>query len=95
MLLGMPVIPAMLMVGLGAALYSPAKYGLITELVPSSQLVLANSWIEISAVGAAILGIVMGGFLISEAFTASALIQALRSVLHSESPLCGSLGFTV
>ena len=95
MLLGMPVIPAMMVVGLGAALYSPAKYGLITELVPSTHLVRANSWIEISTVGAAVLGIVMGGFLISEAFTAGGLTLVLRTVLHSDSPLCGSLGFTV
>ena len=95
MLLGMPVIPAMMVVGLGAALYSPAKYGLITELVPPAQLVRANSWIEISTVGAAVLGIVMGGFLISDMFTLSAMTQILRDLLHSDSLLCGSLGFTV
>jgi MFS family permease len=95
MLLGLPVIPAMMIVGLGAALYSPAKYGLITELVPASQLVRANSWIEISTVGAAVLGIVAGGFLISETFTTGAWAQVLRNWLHSDSPLCGSLGLTV
>ncbi len=95
MLLGMPVIPAMMVVGLGAALYSPAKYGLITELVPPTQLVRANSWIEISTVGAAVLGIVMGGFLISDTFTLSAMTQGLRDLLHSQSSLCGSLGLTV
>ena len=95
MLLGMPVIPAMMVVGLGAALYSPAKYGLITELVPPAHLVRANSWIEISTVGAAVLGIVMGGFLISDTFTLSGMTHALRSLLNSASPLCGSLGFTV
>jgi LPLT family lysophospholipid transporter-like MFS transporter len=95
MLLGMPVILAMMVVGLGAALYSPAKYGLITELVPAAQLVRANSWIEISTVGAAVLGIVMGGFLISDMFTLSAMTQILRDLLHSDSLLCGSLGFTV
>lgn len=95
MLLGMPVIPAMMIVGLGAALYSPAKYGLITELVPASQLVKANGWIEISTVGAAVLGIMMGGFLISETFTLNALTQVLRSALNTHSLLCGSLAFTV
>ena len=34
------------MVGLGAAAYSPAKYGILTELLPASQLVKANGWIE-------------------------------------------------
>ncbi|MBU3652662.1 MAG: lysophospholipid transporter LplT [Limnohabitans sp.] len=95
MLLGLPVIPAMMIVGLGAALYSPAKYGLITELVPASQLVKANGWIEISTVGAAVLGIMMGGFLISETFTLNALTQVLRSALNTHSLLCGSLAFTV
>lgn len=95
MLLGMPVIPAMMVVGLGAALYSPAKYGLLTELVPPSYLVRANSWIEISTVGAAVLGIVMGGYLISSTFTLSAMTQGLRDLLHSDSPLCGSLALTV
>jgi MFS family permease len=33
-------------VGLGAAAYSPAKYGILTELLPASQLVKANGWIE-------------------------------------------------
>jgi LPLT family lysophospholipid transporter-like MFS transporter len=95
MLLGVSVIPSMMVVGLGAALYSPAKYGLITELVSYTQLVRANSWIEISTVGAAVLGIMVGGFLISEKFTEGIVTQALRSMLHSDSPLCGSLGFTI
>ena len=33
-------------VGLGAAAYSPAKYGILTELLPPQQLVVANGWIE-------------------------------------------------
>ena len=95
MLLGLPVIAAMMIVGLGAALYSPAKYGLITELVPSNQLVRANGWIEISTVGAAVLGIVLGGFLISETFTQGAFSEELGSWLRSDSRLSGSIGFTV
>jgi hypothetical protein len=95
MLLGLPVMTAMMVVGLGAALYSPAKYGLITELVPSHQLVKANGWIEVSTVGAAVLGIMMGGFLISDVFTHTALTQWVRTTLHTDSQLCGSLGFAV
>ena len=51
-------------VGLGAAAYSPAKYGILTEYLPHRLLVVANGWIEGLAVGAIILGVVLGGALI-------------------------------
>jgi MFS family permease len=95
MLLGLPVIPAMMLVGLGAALYSPAKYGFVTEMAPARLLVKANGWIEISTVGAAVLGIMLGGYLISDYFTVGAVSQGLRGLLQADSQLSGSLGFTV
>jgi MFS family permease len=52
-------------VGLGAAAYSPAKYGILTELLPPERLVAANGWIEGLTVGSIILGTVLGGLLIS------------------------------
>ncbi|MBS1209479.1 MAG: major facilitator superfamily 1 [Proteobacteria bacterium] len=51
-------------VGLGAAAYSPAKYGILTEMLPASKLVIANGWIEGLTVGAIILGTLLGGALI-------------------------------
>jgi hypothetical protein len=51
-------------VGLGAAAYSPAKYGILTEYLPHRQLVIANGWIEGLTVVAIILGVVIGGMLI-------------------------------
>lgn len=54
-------------VGLGAAAYSPAKYGILTELLPADKLVIANGWIEGTTVGSIILGTVLGGALISPA----------------------------
>lgn len=51
-------------VGLGAAAYSPAKYGILTEFLPPRLLVVANGWIEGLTVGAIILGVVVGGTLI-------------------------------
>jgi len=51
-------------VGLGAAAYSPAKYGILTEYLPHRLLVVANGWIEGLTVGAIILGVVLGGALI-------------------------------
>ena len=51
-------------VGLGAAAYSPAKYGILTELLPNSQLVKANGWIEGLTILSIILGVVLGGQLV-------------------------------
>ncbi|MCU0943366.1 MAG: lysophospholipid transporter LplT [Hydrogenophaga sp.] len=51
-------------VGLGAAAYSPAKYGILTELLPPSQLVKANGWIEGLTIGSIILGVLLGGQLV-------------------------------
>ena len=50
--------------GLGASAYSPAKYGILTELLPARLLVVANGWIEGLTVCAIILGVVLGGALI-------------------------------
>ena len=51
-------------VGLGAAAYSPAKYGILTEYLPPRLLVVANGWVEGLTVGAIILGVLAGGLLI-------------------------------
>lgn len=53
-------------VGFGAAVYSPAKYGILTELLPPEKLVPANGWIEGLTVMSIILGTVAGGTLVSE-----------------------------
>ncbi len=58
------VLLAYAVVGLGAAAYSPAKYGILTELLPPEQLVVANAWIEGLTVLSIILGNVVGGMLI-------------------------------
>jgi MFS family permease len=58
-------LAAYAVVGLGAAAYSPAKYGILTELLPPQQLVVANGWIEGTTVGSIILGTALGGILIS------------------------------
>ena len=51
-------------VGVGAAAYSPAKYGILTELLPAEKLVVANGWIEGLTVASIILGVTLGGVLI-------------------------------
>uniref|UniRef100_UPI004048A246 lysophospholipid transporter LplT n=1 Tax=Polynucleobacter sp. TaxID=2029855 RepID=UPI004048A246 len=58
-------LAAYAIVGFGAAAYSPAKYGILTELLPPEKLVVANGWIEGLTVGSIILGTVLGGALIS------------------------------
>ncbi|KXU86405.1 MFS transporter [Paraburkholderia monticola] len=65
MLAGAHPLIAYGIVGFGAAAYSPAKYGILTELLPPDRLVAANGWIEGTTVGSIILGTVLGGALIS------------------------------
>ena len=67
MLFGSHPLWAYAIVGLGAALYSPAKYGILTELLPASQLVKANGWIEGLTIASIILGVLLGGQLVGHA----------------------------
>ena len=67
------VLLAYAVVGLGAAGYSPAKYGILTELLPPRQLVLANGWIEGLTVISIILGVLLGGALVSPTVSAALL----------------------
>ena len=60
-------------VGFGAAAYSPAKYGILTELLPPEKLVAANGWIEGLTVISIILGTVMGGALVNSKVSAMLL----------------------
>ncbi len=64
MLFGSHPLIAYGVVGLGASAYSPAKYGILTELLPSSQLVKANGWIEGLTIASIILGVLLGGQLV-------------------------------
>ena len=73
------VLFAYSVVGLGAAAYSPAKYGILTELLPPEQLVVANGWIEGLTVASIVLGTLLGGILIGPRISAS--------LLHLDLPL--------
>ena len=73
MLFGAHPLLSYAIVGLGAAAYSPAKYGILTELLPPEKLVAANGWIEGLTVGSIILGTVLGGVLISSTVSQSLL----------------------
>jgi MFS family permease len=73
MLFGSHPLMAYAIVGLGAAAYSPAKYGILTELLPASQLVKANGWIEGLTISSIILGVLLGGQLVGTAISGSLL----------------------
>jgi LPLT family lysophospholipid transporter-like MFS transporter len=61
MLMGLAPIPCFAVVGIGAAAYSPAKYGILPELFENNRLVEANGWMEGATIFAIILGAVAGG----------------------------------
>jgi MFS transporter, LPLT family, lysophospholipid transporter len=69
MIMGMHPLYAYGIVGIGAAAYSPAKYGILTEFLPSRLLVKANGWMEGSTVAAIIAGAILGGKLANENLT--------------------------
>jgi len=73
MLFGTHPLMAYAIVGLGAAAYSPAKYGILTELLPSSQLVKANGWIEGLTIASIILGVLLGGQLVGHSISSMLL----------------------
>ena len=64
--LGTHPLLAYAVIGLGAASYSPAKYGILTEYLPHRLLVVPNGWIEGLTVAAIIVGTVMGGVMIRD-----------------------------
>lgn len=91
MLVGVPPMLAFGIAGLGAAIYAPAKYGLITELTPAEQLVRANGWIEVSTVCAALFGVMLGGLLVSERLQALPTIVQFNQLIGTDSQFNVSL----
>ncbi len=83
MLVGVHPLLAYTLVGLGAAAYSPAKYGILTELLPPSQLVKANGWIEGLTIASIILGVLLGGQLVSPWISARLLALDLPGIHHA------------
>jgi len=75
MLAGVNPLVAYALAGFGAAAYSPAKYGILTEYLPPDRLVWANSWMEGLTVAAIIMGAVVGGLLITPSVS--------HSIMHS------------
>jgi hypothetical protein len=71
-------------VGIGAALYALAKYGILLELLPSDKLVAANGWMEGLIIPYIIFGTLLGGFLISDALNQS-LVKFISEVFQTDS----------
>lgn len=65
MVVGLHPLAAYALVGVGAAMYSPAKYGILSEYYPPQRLVWANGWMEGLTVAAIISGTILGGALIA------------------------------
>lgn len=84
-IMAVPVPLAYAWIGLGAALYAPAKYGWITEVVPAAGLVRANAWIEVSTVGAAILGVTLGGVMLGSWLTQTQMHLWAMAYLSTDS----------
>ena len=96
MLLGMHPLLAYGVVGIGAAMYSPAKYGILTEYLPPQQLVLANGWMEGLTVAAIVLGAILGGFLVGPQFAElAAQLQVSQSALLLDHPAKLAIGAIV
>ena len=75
MLAGLHPLLAYSIVGIGAAMYSPAKYGILTELLPPDKLIVANSWMEGTTVAAIVLGAIIGGALINPQLAEGILVN--------------------
>jgi hypothetical protein len=87
MLLGLHPLLSYAIVGFGAAAYSPAKYGILTELLPAEKLVAANGWIEGLTVCSIIIGTVLGGVLISPHIAKTLLLLDLPLIdTHIDTP---------
>lgn len=79
------------LVGVGAAAYSPAKYGILPELLPQDELVKANGWVEASTVVSILFGVALGGALVNKghalpAIGAVYLLAALCTLSIPHSP---------
>lgn len=74
------------MVGIGATIYSPAKYGILTQFFHADKLVKANSWLEGSTIAAILLGVVLGGWLADQSVRGALLsivvIYVIAAVLN-------------
>jgi LPLT family lysophospholipid transporter-like MFS transporter len=97
-LLGLEPLAGYALVGVGAAAYSPAKYGILPELTDTAGLLRANGWVEGATIAAILLGTV-GGARLADASIPLALsavvglfgISALAALLLPKLPARGAV----
>ena len=97
MLLGLNPLTAYGMIGIGAAMYSPAKYGILSQMFGPALLVRANGMMEGSTIVAILLGVIMGGWLadyslnlvfsgVIAAYCLAAIVNLFIPALPAENP---------
>jgi len=83
---GLPPLLCYGMAGVGAAAYSPAKYGILSQLFGADKLVKANGMLEGSTIVAILLGVLVGGWLADQslawAFTGVIGVYALAALIN-------------
>lgn len=83
---GLPPLLCYGMAGVGAAAYSPAKYGILSQLFGPEKLVRANGMLEGSTIVAILLGVLVGGWLadfsINHAFAGVIGVYALAAAIN-------------
>jgi MFS family permease len=75
-------------IGLAGVVYGPAKYGILTELIPAADLVRANAWIEIATVAAMLGGPLLGGALLGAPLWIGGAHTAPRQASVAVGSLC-------
>ena len=76
MCLGLNPFVSYAIVGAGAAAYSPAKYGILAEIVAPTLLVRANSLLESATIAAILLGAILGGALTDWSIDGTVIVVA-------------------
>ncbi len=83
---GLPPLLCYGMAGVGAAAYSPAKYGILSQLFGPDKLVKANGMLEGSTIVAILTGVLVGGWLADQslawAFTGVIGVYALAALIN-------------
>ncbi len=71
MVSGVNPLTAYGLIGVGAAMYSPAKYGILAQMFGPAWLVRANGMMEGSTIVAILLGVILGGWLADHSLQAA------------------------
>ena len=91
MLSGVNPLTSYGLIGIGAAMYSPAKYGILSQMFGPAVLVKANGMMEGSTIVAILLGVLLGGWLadlsITLAFTGVVASYSLAAFANLFIPL--------